>query len=233
MASGKLFHNDFLPWVLGWKKQDDLGLTVVQLPKTPLMRTLNFLNIPIKVLLRNNLWDVCGMLWKKKCLTFQTILKPLPCKRSWRCGRLGPRSCLGERVGDFSSSGQETGAASKLRGPGGLSVHPEVLLGKDSISVPLWGLSTVCPSRFPAAYGNMRNISVKDCCVEATGSKGLLQWLPANTGVEATSENHSFPSNLLFLPDVFKGSSYAQYLRGVLVFWNKGDLTISYILIGH
>ena len=128
MVSGKLFHNDFLPWVLGWKKQEDLGLTVVQLPKTPLMRTLNFLSIPITVLLRNNLWDVCGMLWKKKCLTFQTILKPLSCKRSWRCGRLGPRSCLGERVGDFSSSGQEPGAASKLRGPGGLSVHPEVHL---------------------------------------------------------------------------------------------------------
>lgn len=47
------------------------------------------------------------------------------------------------------------------------------------------------------------------------------------------SENHSSPSDLLFLPHVFKGRSCAQYMRGVFVFGNKEDLTIRYILIEH
>lgn len=64
----------------------------------------------------------------------------------------------------------------------------------------------------------MQNISAKDRCVEATGNKGLLQRLPANKEAGVASENQGFPSDLLFLPDVFKGRACAQYLRGIFVF---------------
>lgn len=125
------------------------GQELSKLPKTPLTRTLHFLSIPIEVLLQNNLWDVWGMLWKKIRLTFKTILKHLSCKKSWRRGRFGPCSCL-ERAEVFTSLGQEPGAASKLQGPGGLSTHPEVLLGKDKASLFLCGASALClPFKVP------------------------------------------------------------------------------------
>lgn len=69
--------------------------------------------------------------------------------------------------------------------------------------------------------------------MEATGNKGLLQRLPANKEAGVAAENHSFPSHVLFLPDVFKGRSCAQYLRSVFVFWNKEDLTMRYMLAEH
>ena len=43
----------------------------------------------------------------------------------------------------------------------------------------------------------------------------------------------SLPRDLLFLPDVFKGKSCAQYLRGVFVFWNKEDFTERHIVVEH
>lgn len=134
----------------------------------------------MKVLLQNNLWDVWGMLWKKKiCLTFKTILKHLSCKKSQRCGKFGPCSSLGESWG-FSSLGQGAGPASKAE-RGWLSTHPEALLGKDSNCVPIWG-----PSPLFALQGSL--LPEETCeifpwragCVEATGNKGLPQWLPTN-----------------------------------------------------
>lgn len=76
---------------------------------------------------------------KKTCLTFQTILKDLAVRRA---GGVAGGGCA--RLGGvvFSSLGQGPGAASELS-EAPLPLHkPEALLGREGISVPVWGLST-------------------------------------------------------------------------------------------
>jgi hypothetical protein len=111
-------------------------------------------------------------------LTFKSVLKHLSCKKSQRCGKFGLCWSLG-RVGVFSSLGQETGPASKLQGPGWLSTHPEALEGKESISVPIWGLRPLFAFQGSLLPEETCKIFLwRACCVEATGNKGLLQSPP-------------------------------------------------------
>lgn len=103
----------------------------------------------------------------------------------------------------------------KAAKPGWLPMHPGVERAKTG-SAPIWGLSPVCPSRFPAAWENMWNISMKGLLRGSNRKERFTPETPRARRGGGPSDDLRLPNNLLFLPDVFKGRSCARSPRGVL-----------------
>lgn len=86
---------------------------------------------------------------KKIRLTFKTILKHLSCKKSWRCGRSGLAGPGGE-LKCLAVRGRGLAQLQSSEAQAGSPRPTEARLGKDGISVPIWGLSSLClPFKVP------------------------------------------------------------------------------------